>query len=375
MWIWKDKNWPSFTWDSELIDPLLRGVQLNQGVLIGKMDSVASDPNQIDLDTLLANIINSSAIENEKLNAFSVRSSLANKLGVSEKEQYPTSDKSDGIAKMMIDAVHNLDSSLTVERIFQWHKWLFTENELRSDQIGTLRGNDPMQVVSGRLDKPTVHFEAPPREILVDELYKFVSWFNESRNDPLIDPLIRAAICHLWFVTLHPLEDGNGRITRALTDLALAQGEGRSIRLFAMSVSILKQRKAYYAILEHTQKSTMDITDWIIWFLNTLNQAITDVLKDANQTIMKTKFWHAHQEDLLNSEHRKVINRLLDGDFELGINASQYQKVAKVSRATATRHLSFLVEKSCLVKTAAGGRSTRYLINWNTNQPSVLSDF
>ena len=362
MWIWKDKNWPEFTWDNQRIIPVLRTVQLNQGILIGKMAPIEDDPSHLDLDSLLANIINSSAIENEKLNACSVRSSLANKLGVSEEIQYPTSKKSDGIAKMMIDAIHNSESPLTLKRIFQWHEWLFTENELREDQIGTLRGNELMQVVSGRLDKPKVHFEAPPREMLVDEIKQFVHWFNESRNDPILDPLIRAAICHLWFVTLHPLEDGNGRITRTLTDLALAQGEKRSIRLYAMSVSILKQRKAYYEILEQSQKSTTDITEWILWFLTTLNQAITDVLIDADQTISKTRFWQAHQQDSLSKEQCKVLNRLLDGDFELGINASQYQKVAKVSRATATRHLSFLVEKDCLMKAAAGGRSTRYFI-------------
>jgi len=364
MWIWNEKNWPNFTWQNELINPLLREVQLNQGILLGKMATVEADPKNIELDTLLANILNSSAIEGEQLNAFSVRSSLANKLGVSESHQYPTSPSSDGIATMMIDAIHDLESPLTIERIFQWHQWLFTEPEWGFNQIrvGALRGSEPMQVISGRLDRPTVHFEAPPRDVLEVELNKFIHWFNESRNDPIVSPLVRAAICHLWFVTLHPFDDGNGRITRALTDLALAQAEQRSIRLYAMSVSILKQRKSYYEILEHSQKSTTDITEWIVWFLNTLNLAITDVLDETEQTINKTRFWNAHREVQLTEAHRKVLNRLLDGDFELGINASQYQKVAKVSRATATRHLAFLVEKGCLQKTAAGGRSTRYMI-------------
>jgi len=364
MWIWNEKNWPNFTWKSELINPLLREVQLNQGILLGKMTATGGDQKNIELDTLLANVLNSSAIEGEQLNAFSVRSSLADKLGVSESHQYPTSKKSDGIATMMVDAIHDLDSPLTIERIFRWHQWLFADEEqaVKQIRIGTLRGSEPMQVVSGRLDRPTVHFEAPPREILDVELNKFIHWFNESRNDPLINPLVRAAICHLWFVTLHPLDDGNGRITRALTDLALAQGEKRSIRLYAMSVNILKQRKSYYEVLELSQKSSTEITEWIMWFLNVLNQAITDVLDETQQTIIKTRFWNSHREIQLNTEQLKVLNRLLDGDFELGINASQYQKVAKVSRATATRHLAFLVEKGCLQKTAAGGRSTRYVI-------------
>lgn len=179
----------------------------------------------------------------------------------------------------------------------------------------------------------------------------------------MLDPLLRAAICHLWFVTLHPLDDGNGRITRALTDLALAQGEKYSIRLYAMSVSILKQRKSYYEILEQSQKSTTDITSFIVWFLTTLNLTILDVLDEMEQTINKMRFWNVNRDVKLTEEQRKVLNRLLDGDFELGINASQYQKVAKVSRATATRHLAFLVESNCLQKTLAGGRSTRYMIN------------
>ena len=365
MWIWSEQSWPNFTWQSALVNPLLRKVQLNQGILLGKMSTVGTAPKSIELDTLLANILNSSAIEGEQLNAFSVRSSLANKLGVSESQQYPTSARSDGVAAMMVDAIHDLDSPLTLERIYQWHQWLFTEPEsaYHKMRIGALRGDEPMQVVSGRIDRPTVHFEAPPREVLDDELNKFIDWFNESRSDPVLDPLVRAAICHLWFVTLHPLDDGNGRITRALTDLALAQGEKQSIRLYAMSVSILKQRKSYYEILEQTQKSSTDITVFIVWFLNTLNLTLVDVLDEMDQTIHKTHFWNINRDVKLSVEHKKVLNRLLDGDFELGINASQYQKVAKVSRATATRHLSFLVESNCLQKTAAGGRSTRYVIN------------
>ncbi|PKG38341.1 Fic family protein [Psychromonas sp. Urea-02u-13] len=364
MWIWNEANWPNFTWQSELINPLLRKVQLNQGRLLGKMETAETDPKSIELDTLLANILNSSAIEGEQLNAFSVRSSLANKLGVSESHQYPTSASSDGIATMMVDAIHDLDSPLTLERIYQWHHWLFAKPEptYNNIRIGMLRGNEPMKVVSGRLDRPTVHFEGPPREILENELKQFIDWFNESRNDSIMDPLVRAAICHLWFVTLHPLDDGNGRITRALTDLALAQGEKYSIRLYAMSVSILKQRKSYYEILEQSQKATTDITAFIVWFLNTLNITISDVLDEMEQTIKKTRFWNINRDVKLTEEHKKVLNRLLEGDFELGINASQYQKVAKVSRATATRHLAFLVESGCLDKTAAGGRSTRYVI-------------
>lgn len=364
MWIWKQQDWPDFSWDEEVVNPLLRQVRLNQGILLGKMEVQNSDDASIELDTLLANILNSSAIEGEMLNAFSVRSSLANKLGISETQKYPRSEQSDGVAEIIVDATHDLDSPLTKDRIFQWHRWLFPAalKTFSRVNVGEFRGSYPMQVVSGRIDRPTVHFEAPPRTDLEKEVQTFIAWFNSSKNDLLLDPLLRAAICHLWFVTLHPLDDGNGRITRALTDLALAQGEKRSIALYAMSASILKHRKAYYDILELSQKGSLNITAWISWFLNTLDQAVTDALNEIEQTVAKTRFWQRHREDRLSHEQSKVLNRLLEGDFEQGISSSQYQKVAKVSRATSTRHLTSLVEKGCLKKTA-GGRNTRYILS------------
>lgn len=365
MWIWKQANWPNFTWDAKIISPLLRQVQLNQGILLGKMQTQDNHDSSIELNTLLANILHSSAIEGEQLNAFSVRSSLANKLGVSEQQDYPTSKQSDGVAEIMVDVIHNLSTPLTTERIFQWHCWLFPDGATHFTHfnVGDLRGSLPMQMVSGRLDRPTVHFEAPPRDILESELALFIEWFNRSKDDPLLDPLLRAAICHLWFVTLHPLDDGNGRITRALTDLALAQGEPLAIRFYAMSVSILKNRKDYYEVLEQSQKGTLDITVWVTWFLNTLDNAFFIALDDIEQVILKSRFWKTHNAVNLNDAQRKVLNRLLDGDFLLGISANQYQKVTKVSRATATRHLAFLVDVSCLKKTSGGGRNTRYIIN------------
>jgi Fic family protein len=217
-------------------------------------------------------------------------------------------------------------------------------------------------VVSGRIDRPKVHFEAPPRSVLEQELCQFIDWFNGSRADNVLDPLVRAAITHLWFVTLHPLDDGNGRITRLLTDLALAQAESQSIRFYAMSVTILERRKGYYDILESTQKSGLDITPWLVWFLDTLNDTFLNTLSDIEQTVAKTVYWRWIDQTQLTAEQVKVLNRLLDGDFEHGISSSHYQKVAKVSRATATRHLAQLVEMGCLVKTDAGGRSTRYVI-------------
>lgn len=362
MWIWQQADWPNFIWDEKVIEPKLRDIRFHQGMLLGKMSSQPKDQRQSMLDTLLANIIHSSAIEGEKLNAFSVRSSLANKLGLSEDKPFPTTERTDGLAEIMLDAVENLDSPLSLERILQWHQRLFPEGYTLFNPVigGRLRGDEPMQVVSGRIDKPTVHFEAPSRDVLESELDVFIRWFNDSREDPALDPLLRAAITHLWFVTLHPLDDGNGRITRLLTDLALAQAERQSVRFYAMSVAILANRKSYYEILEQSQKGELDITAWLMWFLNTLGETFTNVLEEIDQTVFKTNFWRNVDQTRLSSEQVKVLNRMLDGDFDQGINTSQYHKVAKVSKPTASRHLAALVELGCLVKSEAGGRSTRY---------------
>ncbi len=361
MWIWQQQDWPTFTWDHELVASLLCKVNFNQGKLLGQMGQANE---QTTLDTLLANIVHSSAIEGEKLNASSVRSSLANKLGVQEANPYPTSKQTEGLAEMMVDAIDNWKTELTIGRILHWHHLLFPDIQSALNPIvgGVLRGDMPMQVVSGRIDRPMVHFEAPPRQSLEEEIQQFVDWFNRSKQDAKLNPILRAAITHLWFVTLHPLDDGNGRITRLLTDLALSQAESQSIRLYAMSVSILNRRKSYYEILEKTQKGNLNITAWIMWFLETLNQTFLDTLKNIEETVLKTQFWQRVDQTALSKEQAKVLNRLLDGNFSDGISSSQYQKVAKVSRATATRHLSQLVLIKCLVKTPAGGRSQRYKI-------------
>lgn len=362
MWIWQQDKWPHFYWDEQVIEPLLRSVRFNQGLLLGKMTS--QDQEKTMLDTLLANIVHSSAIEGETLNAFSVRSSLANKLGLSEERPFPTTEQTDGLAEIMLDAVDNLDTPLTLDRILHWHDRLFPQGYTMFNPVvvGQLRGDAPMQVVSGRIDHPVVHFEAPNRDILDAELNQFIDWFNTSKSDASLDPLLRAAITHLWFVTLHPLDDGNGRITRLLTDLALAQAEQQSVRFYAMSVGILANRKSYYEILEQTQKGELDITAWLQWFFETLESTFAEVFNEIDRTIFKTNFWRKVGQTKLTEEQVKVLNRMLDGDFEDGINTSQYHKVAKVSKPTASRHLATLVELGCLVKTGAGGRSTRYVL-------------
>ncbi|MFK4753605.1 Fic family protein [Oceanobacter antarcticus] len=364
-WIWQQPTWPHFLWDDSRIQPRLRQVRLQLGILLGK--TTMHPGEQQTLDTLLNNILSSSAIENETLNASSVRSSLARRLGVDEAQPYPVTDQSEGISQMLLDAIQNVQLPLTLKRLCQWHRWLFPAPESvltsRPVLVGTLRGDEPMQVVSGRIDQPVVHFEAPPRTTLNAEVDAFLQWFQNSQTDPLLDPLLRAALAHLWFVTLHPFDDGNGRITRALTDMALAQADQQSIRLYAMSAAILTHRTEYYDRLETIQRGDMDITEWLMWFLDILQHTLDQALNDIEHTLAKAQYWQQFRHTGLSPEQIKVLNRLLDGGekgFENGISASQYQKVAKVSKATATRHLADLLAKGCIKKLPGGGRSTRY---------------
>lgn len=366
-WIWQQPNWPHFSWQADALAPLLRACSHAQGRLLGMLGAVGNDTEvQSSLDALLQNIITSSAIEGEQLNVGSVRSSLARRLGLNEEGH--TTSRSEGLAELLLDAIGGYQQPLDLQRLCKWHGWLFPSDEhllARPLNIGTLRGEEPMQVVSGRLDRPTVHFEAPARAGLEAQLAEFLVWFERSRNEASLDPFLRAGIAHFWFVTLHPFDDGNGRLTRAITDLALAQGEPQTIRFFAMSANILNDRAGYYRILEASQKGTLDITAWLQWFLATLLKSLEQALARIDRVLAKTRFWQAHRSQALSAEQIKVLNRLLDGGergFENGISAAQYQAVAKVSKATATRHLSDLVEKGCLARLPGGGRSTRYQI-------------
>jgi Fic family protein len=377
-WIWEQPDWPQFSWQAEPLTPLLRACVQAQGQLLGMLGAVGRDTEvQSCLDALLQNIVTSSAIEGEQLNVGSVRSSLARRLGLSEEGR--TTMRSEGLAELLLDATGAHQERLTLERLFNWHRWLFPSDDsllARPLRIGTLRGEEPMQVVSGRIDRPTVHFEAPPRAGLEEQLDDFLAWFERSRSDANLDPLLRAGIAHFWFVTLHPFDDGNGRLTRALTDLALAQGEQQAIRFYAMSASILDDRGGYYHILETSQKGTLDITAWLQWFLATLLKSLEQALVHIDRVLAKARFWQAHRSQMLSAEQIKVLNRLLDGGsngFEGGISATQYQAVAKVSKATATRHLGDLVEKGCLIRLPGGGRSTRYQLNI-VGQPSSAPD-
>lgn len=371
-WIWQQPDWPNFNWKAEHLSPLLRECIQAQGRLMGMSSSVGSSLSaQSELDALLQNIVTSSAIEGEELNVGSVRSSLARRLGLEQVEGDRVSQRSEGLAQLMLDATQSFAEHLTMERLLKWHGWLFTDQPIefspRRIRVGTLRGDEPMQVVSGRLDRPTIHFEAPPRLGLELQLDTFLDWFEVSRTQTDLDPLLRAGIAHFWFVTLHPFDDGNGRLTRTITDLALAQGEAQAIRFYAMSASILEDRSGYYRVLENSQKATSDITEWLEWFLQTLLRSLQQAIARIESVLAKSRFWQAHRESGLSAEQIKVLNRLLDGGergFEDGISAAQYQAVSKVSKATATRHLTDLLERGYLKRLPGGGRNTRYKINY-----------
>ncbi len=362
-WLWQHKNWPNLVWQQDTLTPLLRDAYNRLGQLKGK-SVLVEDNEEFSLDALVANIVASSAIESEKVDVYAVRSSLARQLGIHDNSPVKVDDSSEGLANLMRSAVTELDEALTLDTLLKWHRWLFEHHDSLMQKVepGLLRGDAPMQIVSGSITRPTIHFEAPPKESLEVELDQFLKWFNTTQHDTAYDPLIRAGIAHLWFVTIHPFEDGNGRITRALTDRALAQTDYQSIRLFAMSEAILANRSGYYDILEYTQKHDTDITAWLVWFAETLIEAMDGALIRIERIANKTKFWARHSNKDLQANQKKVINRLLDGDFADGINASQYKAVVKVSKATATRHLTDLVAQGLLYKTGCGGRSTRYKV-------------
>lgn len=368
LWIWQQPEWPNFTWQADQLAVLLRNCAQAQGRLLGMLGAVGGDSEeQSSLDAMLQNIVTSSAIEDEQLNVGSVRSSLARRLGIVEAGR--TTARSEGLAELLLDATSAHQAPLDLQRLFTWHRWLFPPEEgrlVRPLRVAELRGPEPMQVVSGRIERPTVHFEAPPRQGLEQQLARFLDWFEKSRKDAGLDPLLRAGVAHFWFVTLHPFDDGNGRLTRTLTDLALAQSEQQAIRFYAMSASILDDRAGYYRILETSQKGGLDITAWLHWFLSTLLNSLEQAMARIDRVLTKARFWQAHRTESLLPEQIKVLNRLLDGGekgFEEGISAARYQAVAKVSKATATRHLSELLQKQCLIRLPGGGRSTRYQIN------------
>lgn len=371
MYIWEQKNWPRFTWKTEVLQPQLDSVRLQQGRLLGQSDQLTEELDaQAQMDAVIQNAIRTSEIEGEKLNVSSVRSSVARHLGIPQAGLRDSTPQTDALVGMLLNATQHLNTALTLDQLCSWQEALFLEGTglVNPVNVGALRGDTAMQVVSGRVDRPVVHFEAPPRAQLDNEIKQFLQWFNHPPVD--LDGLLRAGIAHLWLITLHPFDDGNGRVARAVTDRALAQAEKQSIRFYSLSAAIMARRKEYYHQLEQTQKGEMDITPWLSWFLTALEDALKQGQLRFSLVMQKTRFWQRHSQTALTERQIKVLNRLLDDGagqegaegFKFGINAEKYKSLAKVSKATATRDLTDLLSKGCLMKLPGGGRSTRYTI-------------
>ena len=361
IYIHQKDNWPDFTWRSEEFLTQLSEARNLQGRLIGKMESLGFDlRNEALLDTLTLDVLKSTEIEGEFLNPDQVRSSIARRLGMEIAGSIDSDRNVDGMVEMMIDATHNCLKPLTAERLFDWHAALFpmgrsgifkiTVADWRKDTTG------PMQVVSGASGKERVHFQALDSDLIETEMIRFLKWFNE--NDK-IDLVIKAAVAHLWFVTIHPFQDGNGRITRALTDMLLAQSDKSTQRFYSMSAQIRIERKQYYEILEKTQKGELDITEWIKWFLSCLTNALKSTDTILTKVLFKGDFWNRHSKTIINERQKKLINRLLDG-FEGKLTSSKWAKIAKCSKDTVIRDINDLIYKDILQKETAGGRSTNY---------------
>jgi Fic family protein len=373
MYIWARDDWPHFRWDELVLKGRLDAVRVLQGRLLGRTEVVSDKASlDVEMDALIQNAIRTSEIEGEHLDVGSVRSSVARHLGLEQAgvTAKPTA-QSDALVELLLEATREPDQPLTLGQLCKWQALLFPEGPglLADVGVGKLRGNQPMQVVSGRFDLPRVHFEAPPRERLDAELDAFLDWFNQPPKG--LDPLLRAGLAHLWLVTLHPFDDGNGRVTRAVTDRALAQAERQSVRFYSLSAAIMARRQAYYDQLEQAQKGSLDVTQWFSWFLEVLEEALLQALNRVARVLEKSRFWLRHATTVLSERQIKVLNRLLDSageSFGEGINATKYKSIAKVSKATATRDLAELLEKGCLRKLPGGGRSTRYVIALASSQ-------
>src|SRR5579863_6182034 len=354
-------EWPKFRWDDAGLARLLADVRHRQGRLMGHMEGLGFRfREEAVLKTLTEDVLKTSEIEGERLDADQVRSSIARKLGVDIGALKAADRNVEGVVEMMLDATHHYDRPLTASRLFGWHASLFPAGHsgLRKIKSGRWRDDSggPMQVVSGPIQRERVHFEAPAAARLPEETKQFLKWFNAAAHG---DAVMKAALAHLWFVTIHPFDDGNGRIARAIADMALARSEGSPQRFYSMSAQIQKDRAAYYDILQQTQRGPLDITPWMKWFLGCLGRAIDGAQIVLKSVLSKARFWEKFSATPLNDRQRKVVNRLLDG-FEGKLTTSKYAKLTDCSQDTALRDILGLVDRGMLIQGDAGGRSTSY---------------
>lgn len=367
-YIWQDRAWPKWRFDlAALAGPLVE-VSRAQGRLTGRLlDAGLASRDQASLAALVDDVVKTSEIEGERLNVASVRSSLARRLGLPVEVLAPVDRHVEGVVDMVLDATTRFEKPLTAKRLFGWHAALFPTGHsgLARIRVGAWRDDagGPMQVVSGPVHRQRVHYEAPPARRLPKEMAAFLAWVNGTTPEP---PLVKAGLGHLWFVTLHPFEDGNGRIARAVGDLLLARAEGSPQRFYSLSAQIQRERKAYYGILEGTQAGSMDVTEWLVWFLGTLHRAVESAQLTLDGVLMKARFWQRIAGISLNERQARMLNLLLDG-FEGKLTSSKWADIAKCSPDTALRDINQLIELGILRKLPEGGRSTAY-------EPIALGD-
>jgi Fic family protein len=367
-YIHEREEWPRFSWSSDVLIEPLAAVRHRQGRLFGRMEALGFELRaEAVLRTLTEDVLKSSEIEGEILNKEQVRSSIARRLGMDIGALSPVDRDVEGVVEMMLDATQNYREPLTDERLFAWHAALFPTGRsgMTKITVGAWRNeaSGPMQFVSGPIGHERVHYEAPAAARLEAEMAAFIDWFNG--NAPL-DNVLKAAVAHLWFVTIHPFEGGNGRIARAIADMMLTRSEGSAQRFYSMSAEIRLERKGYYAILERTQKGDLDITGWLLWFLGCLDRAFDGAEEILANVLRKARFWESMADQPLNERQRKVINRLVDG-FEGKLTSSKWAALTKTSPDTALRDINDLVSRGVLVKDEAGGRSTSYSLGTVSN--------
>jgi Fic family protein len=360
-YIYDHESWPQFHWDENKISPQLAATRHRQGRFIGRMENLGFELKaESILQSLTQDVVKTSEIEGETLNKDQVRSSIARRLGIDIGALIPADRHVEGIVDLMLDATQNYNAPLTVERLHNWHASLFPTDGggLSRITIGAWRKDTAgaMQVISGAIGHEHIHFLAPNANKLNTEIHSFLKWFNSETN---IDPVIKAALAHLWFITIHPFEDGNGRIARAITDMCLARSEGSAQRFYSMSAQIRIERNEYYNILEHTQKDTLDITSWLSWFLDCLNRAFNGAENTLRSVLYKARFWELHVDENFSTRQSTMLNRLLDG-FYGKLTTSKWAKLTNCSQDTALRDIDDLIKRGVLVKETDGGRNTSY---------------
>ena len=360
-YIYEQNDWPKFHWRHDQLTALLADVRHRQGRLLGRMEGLGFElRTEALLRTLTEDVLKSSEIEGEKLDENQVRSSIARRLGLDIAGLVPADRGVEGVVEMMLDATQKYESELTADRLFGWHAALFPTGRSGMNRIivGDWRDDSqgPMQVISGPVGREKVHYQAPAADRVEREMAQFLEWFENERRS---DPVLKAGLAHLWFVTIHPFDDGNGRIARAIADMALARSEHSPQRFYSMSAQIRAERKAYYDMLEQAQKGGMDVTSWLVWFLGCLGRAIDGADGMLNAVLQKAQFWNRLRDTAINARQRLVLNRMLNG-FEGKLTSSKYAKLAKISQDTASRDIADLIQKGALVRDPGGGRSTSW---------------